>query len=427
MDFNRIVKVLNQQVKPALGCTEPVAVGIAVARAYKEVKGEVDNISVKLSPNIFKNGMRVGIPGTSHSGIPFAIALSAVCGDSDLGLEVFKNVSLEDERNAEKLLCKGIVDIGVDDSKDNFYIKAHVKTDKGYGVCIIEGFHTNITYVEANGSVIYKKDYEVCSSKEELEKIGDLTLKELIEIIEKIPYEDIKFLLEGEKINMEIASKGLEEGVGLGLGRGIKNLIESGMINKDIANTVRFYTAAASDARMAGVNMPVMSSAGSGNHGITAIIPASIVCRFLGYDDEKLSRALALSHLVTVYIKEYTGRLSPVCGCGIAAGVGACASVAWLIGCDDNQIEGAIKNMIGNLAGLLCDGAKGGCAFKLSTASSEAVIQAYLAKNNVIISDYDGIVSREAENTIKNLGRLCMEGLSGVDNKIIEIMLNDEV
>ncbi|MCX7885622.1 MAG: L-serine ammonia-lyase, iron-sulfur-dependent, subunit alpha [Caloramator sp.] len=426
MNYDKIVKVLNQQVKPALGCTEPVAVGIAVARACKEVKGEPDNISVKLSPNIFKNGMRVGIPGTSHSGIPFAIALSAVCGDSDLGLEVFKNVTLEDEKNAEKLLCKGIVEIGVDDSKDNFYIRADVKTDKGYAVCIIEGFHTNITYVEANGNVIYKKDYKSCSSKEELEKIGDLTIKELIEIIENIPFEDIRFLLEGEKINMEIAAKGLEEGIGLGLGRGIKKLIDTGTIDKDMANTVRFYTAAASDARMAGVNMPVMSSAGSGNHGITAIIPASIVCRFLGYGDEKLSRALALSHLVTVYIKEYTGRLSPVCGCGIAAGVGACASVAWLIGCDDKQIEGAIKNMIGNLAGLLCDGAKGGCAFKLSTASSEAVIQAYLAKNNVIISDYDGIVSKETENTIKNLGKLCKEGLSGVDNKIIEIMLGDK-
>lgn len=426
MKYERIIKVLKQQVKPALGCTEPVAVGIAVARAYREVKGEIEKITVKLSPNIFKNGMRVGIPGTSHSGIPFAIALASICGDSDLGLEVFKNVTLQDEKSAEKLLCKGIIDIGVDDTKDNFYIKADVKTDKGYGVCIIEGFHTNITYIEANGNILYKKEYESCSSKEELEKIGDLTIKELVEIIENIPYEDIKFLLDGEKLNMEIAAKGLEDGIGLGLGPGIKKLIEEGMLNNDLANTVRLYTAAASDARMAGVNMPVMSSAGSGNHGITAIIPPAIVCRTLGYDEEKLTRALALSHLVTVYIKEYTGRLSPVCGCGIAAGVGACASVAWLIGCDDKQIAGAIKNMIGNLAGLLCDGAKGGCAFKLSTASSEAVIQAYLAKNNIIISDYDGIVSSEAENTIKNLGKLCMEGLSGVDSKIIEIMLKEE-
>lgn len=194
-------------------------------------------------------------------------------------------------------------------------------------------------------------------------------------------------------------------------------------MQKDVINKARVLTSAACDARMAGINMPVMSSAGSGNHGITAIIPPTVMCEHMGCDDDRLARVLAFSHLTTAYIKIFTGGLSPVCGCAVAAGIGASVSITWLLGGSLKQIGGAVKNMVGTLTGMVCDGAKGGCSFKLSTASSEAIIQAKLAMADVFIGDIDGIISPDVEMTIKNLGRFCVEGMKSVDHEIIDIML----
>ena len=200
---------------------------------------------------------------------------------------------------------------------------------------------------------------------------------------------------------------------------------DRGVIEENMVNKVRMYAAAAADARMAGLKMPVMSSAGSGNHGITAILPPYIVCREKDLDEEKLIRALALSHLVTIAIKEFSGPLSPVCGCAIAAGVGAAVSVAWLLGCDDSQLAGVINSMSGTLAGMLCDGAKGGCAFKLATAASEAVLCALLASQNIHIGHGQGIVSIRPETTIQNLGTISTQGMCSVDKTVINVMLAD--
>ncbi len=214
---------------------------------------------------------------------------------------------------------------------------------------------------------------------------------------------------------------------GPGLGAAMNLLMAEGVMQKDVINKARSLTAAACDARMAGLNMPVMSSAGSGNHGLTAIIPPSVICDHIGCDDDKLARTLAFSHLVTAYIKVFTtgsSGLSPVCGCAVAAGIGASSSIAWLLGGTNEQISGAIKNMVGTLTGMICDGAKGGCAFKLSTAASEAIIQAKLALANVYINDLDGIINPLAEETIKNLGKFCNEGMRNADSEILDIMIN---
>ena len=221
---------------------------------------------------------------------------------------------------------------------------------------------------------------------------------------------------------MDIAKVGLDEKSGPGLGAALNLLMAEGVIQKDLVNKARILTSAACDARMAGINMPVMSSAGSGNHGLTAIIPPAVICEAMGCDDEKLARVLAFSHLTTAYIKIFTGGLSPVCGCAVAAGIGASASITWLLGGTIKQIGGAVKNMVGTLTGMVCDGAKGGCAFKLSTASSEAIIQANLSMANIFIGDLDGIVSPGIEDTIKNLGKFCMVGMKDADTEIIHIM-----
>lgn len=429
MSREDILNILKQQVKPALGCTEPVAVALAVSTAYKEIKGNIEAIDVKLSPNIYKNGMRVGIPGTREKGIVFAVALSVICADPKLGLELFKNVNDCCIDEARSLVGKNKIGLEVADNQGNFFIEAKIKTDKGEACCIVKDSHTNVVYLEANDKIIYNAEDKKCSFNEGFNgnkaSLINVSVREIMDFVEGSSFEDIKFLLEGVELNINMANKGLEGKIGLGAG--MSQLLQKGILRDDIVNQVRILTSAACDARMAGINLPVMSSAGSGNHGITAIIPPTVVCRYLGYDDEKLARALALSHLVTAYIKEYTGKLSPVCGCSVAAGIGASASIAWLLGGGYDQVVGAINNMVGAISGMVCDGAKGGCAYKLSTAASEAVIQAYLAVNGVVISKLDGIVGDDVEDTIKNLGVLSSEGMKDMDGAILKIMTNKVV
>lgn len=421
----KLLQTLVTGVKPALGCTEPVAVGLATAKAVERIKGKVKSIDVEVSPNIYKNGMGVGIPGTVEIGLVFAAALGVTCGDSNLGFEVFRYVNDEAVSEANTLLDMNLVFVVPVMDKGDFFIKAEVTTDEGKGICIIRDSHTNIVYIESNGRIIFNNDKVKESSSNGNDYLKDLDLKDIREFIENVDFTDIEFMLEGVRINMDIAKAGLELKPGPGLGAALNQLISEGFMENDIVNKARVLTSAASDARMAGLNMPVMSSAGSGNHGLTAIIPPMVVCEDMGCDEEKLARTLAFSHLVTAYVKVFTGVLSPICGCAVAAGAGATASITWALGGNDEQIGGSIKNIMGTLAGMVCDGAKGGCAFKLSTAASEAVMQAKLAKSNVFINGLDGLLSPKAEDAIRNLGKFTKEGMLGADEKIIEIMLKN--
>ena len=349
-----ILNILKQQVKPARGCTEPVAVALAVSTAYREIKGNIEQINIKLSPNIYKNGMRVGIPGTKEKGIIFAVALSVICADPSLGLELFKNVNNKCIEETKELISKNRIKVEIEDNQSNLFIEAKIKTDKGQACCIVKDSHTNIVYLEADGKVVYSEKDRKCAFDEGFSthkaSLSDLSVKEIKDFVESVAYEDIEFLLDGVMLNITMANKGLEGKIGLGAG--MSQLLQKGILRDDIVNKVRILTSSACDARMAGINLPVMSSAGSGNHGITAIIPPTVVSRYLGYDDKKLARALVLSHLITAYIKEYTGKLSPVCGCSIAAGIGASASIAWLLGGSYEQIVGAISNMVGAIVDI---------------------------------------------------------------------------
>lgn len=426
MDYNsNLLETLIDGVKPALGCTEPVAVGIATAKAFESLDGQVESIRVEVSPNIYKNGMGVGIPGTSKIGLEFAAALGVTCGDASLGLEVFKGVDKNSKEKADKLLESGKVQLVLEDGKGNFFIEAVVETENGKGICRIKESHTNIVYVEKNGKVLLEEEVEKDTKKNGNGYLKEIKLQDIKNFVEEVSFSDIKFLLEGVKVNMDIAKVGLEEKPGPGLGFAMDLLMEEGVMQKDVINRARVLTSAACDARMSGKNMPVMSSAGSGNQGITAIIPLAVMCEHLDCDDEKLARSLAFSHLTTAYIKAFTGNLSPVCACAVAAGIGASASIVWMLDGSIEQIGGAIKNMVATLTGMVCDGAKGGCAFKLSTASSEAIIQAKLAMADVVVGGTDGIVSPDTDQTIKNLGRFCSEGMKDLDKEIIDIMIEN--
>lgn len=424
MDNSKYLNALKNGVKPALGCTEPVAVGLAATKAYEQVGGEIKSVHAFLSPNIIKNGMGVGIPGTKEKGLKFAIALALVCGNSSYGLEIFKDVNDSYIDIANSIINNDIIELIVEKNDSSLYIEVDVETTNGVGKCIIKDNHTNITLVSKNNEVIYKKQTHELEQDLNALNFDELTIEQIIQFAQNVSFDDIKFLLDGYSMNMDIAYVGYVNKSGLGVGAAIADSLGVKLEELDILNKIRVLTASASDARMSGINMPVMSSAGSGNHGLTAIIPPALVCEELSCNEEKLARSLAISHLVTALVKNYTGSLSPVCGCSVAAGVGSSAAIAWILNGNIQQINGAVKNMIGTLSGMICDGAKEGCALKLSTSSSESYIQAALAIKGVIIKPTDGIVSQSAEDSIKNLGIVSTKGFVNADEEILKVMMN---
>lgn len=424
LEHRTLLALLKAEVKPAVGCTEPAAVAMAAGRAASLLGGSIQRINVWVSKNIYKNAMGVMLPNTGEAGLDLAVALGVIIGKPEKELQILELVTEEVLIKAKRFIDDGKVEVGLADN-EGVYIRARAEGENGWDEIEIADSHTNIIREIKNGETIFIRDKraeEPVPQDNSIDVTG-YSLKDLIEAIETVPLEDIRFLQEGIEMNMLIAAKGLEIKPGKGLGIGLKQLMDRGLLSKDIANSARIAVAAACDARMAGVNFPVMSSMGSGNHGIEVIIPLAVVAQEINAPTERVLRALALSHLICAFVKQRTGKLTPICGCSIAAGVGVTAAITWLKGGSQIQIEGAIKNVIGNLTGMICDGAKGGCAFKLSTTAGEAVTAAHLALDGLTISCHDGIISFTVEETIRNLGDLCQEGLANTDAAILKIMM----
>lgn len=422
---NQIVNILKAEVKPALGCTEPVAVALACAKAKELLGEEIVKHNVLVSPNVYKNGMCVGIPGTERLGLKISVALGFIGGHSENGLRVLETLTEEEVKKAEEYMDTHPISISPADTKEKVYIEVNLEGKTRTSKVIIRTKHDNFVYLEENGKVLLNEQgtEEIAVTVEKEENIMDtITIEELVKNVEALDFKDIEFLLEGITMNEEIANYGLNQKVGIGVGYGIKKSMEDGLLGDDLMNQAMMITAAASDARMAGVKMPVMSSNGSGNHGLTAILPIVAYSKKFPQSDERLAKALAISHLVTAYIKNYTGRLSAVCGCGVAASTGATAGLSWLMSGDERQIEGAIENMVANLSGMICDGAKAGCALKLASAASAAVQSAIIAKQQCFVPPMNGIVGAKVEQSIQNLGRVSDKGMSVTDEVIINVM-----
>ncbi len=424
---NKLISILKAEVKPAVGCTEPVAVALACAKAKELLGEEVIKNQILVSPSIYKNAMCVGIPGTERLGLKIAVAMGFVGGKSDDGLTLLEGLSEEQVKESEQYVDTKPISITPINTSEKVYIEVMLTGENNTSKVIITTKHDNFVYLQKNDDVLLDEMVEEIKEeiKEpvEIENIMDtITIKDLVENVESMDFEDIKFLLDGVKMNMDMAKYGLENKIGIGVGRGIKESIEEGLLGDGIMTDAMLLTAAASDARMGGAKLPVMSSNGSGNHGLTAILP--IVAYSLKYpqSDERLAKALAISHLVTGYIKNYTGRLSAVCGCGVAASTGASAGISWLMDGDMNHIYGAIENMIADLSGMICDGAKAGCALKLSSAASAAIKSAVIAKQGYAVPPLNGIVGTQVEQSIKNLGQVSDKGMKITDEIILNVM-----
>lgn len=420
---NHIINILKKEVVPALGCTEPIAVALASATAKASVGGEVEKILIRVSPNIYKNGMSVGIPSANRLGLDIAAALGAIGGNPDLKLEVLSTVNEVTTRKAEALIDSGKISTSIDNEHGNLYVYAEVVTDKGIGKCQIINSHSDVCYIEGNGQVILSKEAVGEDSYDELKYLQDSAIEEIVRVVEDIPFEDISFMLNGAKMNTKIADVGLKEELGMAIGASLSRGIDKGIIANDLFHQTVCLTASGADARMSGYHLPVMSSAGSGNHGLTAILPLVAVAKYLNASDEKLARALALSHLITVYIKSYTGKLTALCGCAVAAATGASAAIVWLMDGNCYQIGGSIKNMVADVTGVICDGAKIGCSLKLSTAAGVAVKSAFLALENIVVPADNGIVAESVEQTIRNMGRIGTPGMVETDKEILDVMM----
>lgn len=436
-----IIRIIHREVKPALGCTEPIAVALAAAKAAEIIQDkcrccphwrrEADfRLRVEVSGNILKNGMGVGIPGTGMIGLHIAAALGAVCGDSSKGLEVLEGLDDGAVARAKELVRAGLVTISVAKTDHLLYVKTTVSVDgkieasaevDPHAYVVIEDGHDRIVETSFADHILMSSESAAASSSFTRGREDSLTVEEIFRFATGVDYEKIRFILEMRDLNLALAREGLDKDYGLKVGKTIRKNQEE-VFGDDFMSYAMGLTAAASDARMAGCVLPAMSNSGSGNQGITVSMPVAAYALKYGTDDEKLARALILSNLVAIHIKHYLGTLSALCGC-VVASTGSSCGIVYLQGGGYEQVCYAIKNMIGSITGMVCDGAKVGCAMKVASGVSCAVQSAVLALGGTCIQSTDGIIDDDIEKTIRNLGTIGSVGMRATDDMILDIML----
>lgn len=420
---DQIISLINREVVPALGCTEPIAVALCVAKA-RELLGEMpEKIRLSLSGNIIKNAMGVGIPGTGMIGLPIAVALGALIGKSELGLEVLQEVNEEAVEKAKVFLDKDCIEIIHDEeAPSNLFIDTVVSHGTQTARAVISRNHTHFVFLEKNGERVYEEEgWNNAGAEEDEAEEVQLDMKTVYEFATESPIEEISFILKARDMNKKAAELALAHDYGHSLGAMIKNRGARYFGDTTVAHMIS-YTSAACDARMGGAAIAVMSNSGSGNQGITATMPVVAYAEDCDASDEQLIRALTLSHLTSIYIKQNLGRLSALCGC-VVASTGASSGITWLMGGKYEEVCAAIKNMIANLAGMLCDGAKPACSLKISSGVSTAMMSALLAMNEHCVTKLEGIVSDDIDETIRNLTAIGKESMMETDKQVLQIMI----
>ena len=417
----KIIALIHREVVPAIGCTEPIAVALCVAKATELLGCRPKNIKVQLSANILKNAMGVGIPGTGMIGLPIAIALGALIGKSEYELEVLKDSTPEAVEEGKKMIASQCIDISLKkDITEKLYIDVTCSTDTDSAEAIISGGHTNFVFESRNGNVLLDKQ-TASSAEEEGEKV-DLDMRKVYDFATTAPLEEISFILESKRLNKNAAERSFEGCYGHALGRTIRNSkCEQSVLGNNTFANILSYTSAACDARMAGAMIPVMSNSGSGNQGIAATLPVVVYAEDNNKSEEDQIRALVLSHLTVIYIKQSLGRLSALCGCVVAA-TGSSCGITYLMGGGYQQVIYAVQNMIATLTGMICDGAKPSCALKLTSGVSTAVMSAILAMEQKCVTAVEGIIEENVNRSIRNLTRIGADGMNETDKMVLDIM-----
>ncbi|MFR1316154.1 MAG: serine dehydratase subunit alpha family protein [Clostridium perfringens] len=415
------LKTLKKEVVPSEGCTEPIAIAYAASIAAEHLNGEIKEVNIYLSKNVIKNALGVGIPGTGGVGIEIAAALGISIQKSYKKLTILSNFTEDELKKAKEIVDKNIINIKQKNTHKALYIEVELLSETSKAKVIIEDTHTNVTLIECDDEIIMDNNSEVSEDLEEDYKL--FKIADIYNFAKEADFDDIKFILESAKMNEKVSEEGLKGDYGLQVG---SKIIEKGNFNlfsNDASNKIIAASAAASDARMDGCAMPIMTTAGSGNQGIACSIPVAQTARLLDKSEEELARALVLSNLVTIRIKKHMGRLSPLCGAGIAGATGASCGITYLLGGDLENINYCINNMISDLSGMICDGAKETCALKIATGTNAAIQCANLAINGISATANDGIVAKDVEETIESIETLIQNGFKNVDDTILNIML----
>ena len=418
----QIIALINREVVPAVGCTEPMCVSLCVARATELLGCRPEKITASLSANILKNAMGVGIPGTGMIGLPIAVALGALIGRSEYRLEVLRDVTPEAVERGREMIGRRCISIGLKEGVcEKLYIEAEVEAAGHRAVAVIAGGHTDFVFVSRDGEVLFDKRTPAGCDEEAGEV--PLTLARVWDFAMTSPVEELRFILETRRLNMAAAERSLAGEYGHCVGRTLRCDRERKVMGDSLFTRILSYTSAACDARMAGAMIPVMSNSGSGNQGIAATLPVAVYADEVHASEEQTIRALALSHLTVIYIKQSLGRLSALCGCVVAA-TGSSCGITYLMGGGYEQAAAAVKNMIANLTGMICDGAKPSCAMKLTSGVSTAVLSAMMAMDGRCVSSVEGIIEEDVDRCIRNLTAIGREGMDETDRLVLRIMTN---
>lgn len=425
MNKCEMLELLHKSVVPAVGCTEPACVAIAAADSARAAGGTIERIQLDVSSSIYKNGMSVGIAGFENIGLEYAAALGACIGKPEMGLEIMNGINEDISACAIAICNENKVEITIREEEEGIFVRCVTTTGKGEGLSLIRGSHTNIVLTEANGIILFQKEEklsaEVTSS---LDKLKELRISEIRELVLSADENELNFLADGIKMNQQLADFSIKHNPGIGIAEVLILNSRGSLIGDSVLEKIMIQVAAATEARLDGCPYAAMSSAGSGSKGIAVILPVVQVAEAVNADRKKLLQAMAFAHLLNEYINGYIGKLSAVCTCAVASATAAAAAIAWLMGGDDEQIGYAIRNMSGNITGMICDGGKVGCALKLSTASGAAFTSALLAVNGVGLRVTDGICAETPEACIKNIARIGNPGMIQTDKEILHIMLS---
>ncbi|MBF6627386.1 MAG: serine dehydratase subunit alpha family protein [Proteiniphilum sp.] len=420
---NQIKKLMQQEIIPAIGCTEPISVALCTARACEVLAKRPVKIDVYLSANVIKNAMSVGIPGTGMMGLPISIALGALSGKPENGLELLKNITPEDVVNGKRFIDEGAVQIHLhSEISDKLYIEVQCCAGEDSSRVVIRGGHTHFSTIERNGELLYHdKDADAVTEDVKEQANRPLTFQTILDYACESPVNELSYILEAAEMNKKVSEESLLHSYGHNVARSMKNLNGRHIFGDNLHSRMVISTAGACDVRMDGSMMPVMSNSGSGNQGIAASMPIFTYAENEQVSEEKLVRALTLSGLLVIYMKQHLGILSAMCGC-VVASTGSSCGITYLMGGSNQQIIFAAKNMIANITGMICDGAKPGCALKIASSVSTATLSAVMAMENEVVSSLEGIIDEDIDKTIRNMSLIGNGGMQETDRLVLDIM-----
>ncbi|OOF60153.1 serine dehydratase subunit alpha family protein [Rodentibacter myodis] len=420
---NPLIAIVKRDVVPALGCTEPISLALASATAAKYLGKIPTKIKAKVSPNLMKNGLGVAVPGTGMVGLPIAAAVGALGGDPEGGLEVLKHITLEQVANAKAMLENKLVFVDIHPTEHILYSEAILFAENDWVKVIIQDQHTNVILIEKNGEILFEKAQNECVDGDPYDIFKQVTAREIFDFSCQVALDKIRFIGQAAELNRALSNEGLRTDYGLHIGRTLRKQVGSGLISDDLLSKIMIETTAASDARMGGATLPAMSNSGSGNQGIAATMPVVVVADFLKVDEEKRLRALFLSHLVAIYIHSKLPKLSALCAVTTAA-MGSCAGVAYLLTGKFETVSMGICSMIGDISGIICDGAANSCAMKVSTSVASGYKSVLMAMDETHVTGNEGIVEHDLDRTIDNLCSIASKSMQHIDRQVIEIMVS---